>query len=78
MSIQHILLYRDCLNEIGYLKLAELQEEEQDKICTKDDSHFKTIDNDKQEFVSVNDSDIIPEICNEFILAYCKARKKIL
>lgn len=50
-------LYRNCLNDIGWDKLA----------------NYKRMDTGKDvlpEYTSVKDGDSIPEICNEFLVRY--------
>lgn len=74
----HVLLYHDCLNEIGYKKLEVLTREENEPdeyiLKTAKDVNGRA----KGDFCATQDSEIIPEICNEFILSYCKQRKTYL
>lgn len=75
LSTEHVILYRDCLNEIGFRKLETLLADEgaaADKyiVRTKPDTCGPVCD-----FSAMQDSEFIPEISNEFILSYCHERK---
>ena len=59
------------MNEIGYAKLSEIQKAEGGDFKRKSAKVEQS-----KEFCSVEDSEILPEVCNEFILRYCPARGK--
>lgn len=84
-SIQHVLIYRDCLNQYGPLKLFNAQDKpdsgfnaagQTGKVPIKKEIAIQQRERHGSEFCSVADSEVIPDVCNEFILCYLQARKK--
>ena len=76
-----IILYRDCLNQYGWEKLAEsevrecrLQPDEsniQKRLILHKDMMLK------HEYATVNNAEVVPEICNEFITIYLESHKNL-
>lgn len=54
-----VTLYRSCINECGWDKLAGY------KRLTEDDEEFPL-----PQYSTVKSSDVIPDFCNEFIMNY--------
>ena len=72
--IKFILLYRDCLNEYGWQKKAEAECREakqtlEEKNITARLTTYKDIQNE-HEFCTVNNAEVAPEICNEFVTTF--------
>ena len=73
------LLYRDCMNQYGWQKLAEAECRE--LKMPLDDKHIskrvmlKQELIEKIEFCSINNAEVVPEVCNEFVTMYMEARK---
>lgn len=76
LAVMHIIMYHDCLNEIGPSKLKKILNEEVNSNGNALIRSALELNERKREFCSVVDSEIIPEICNEFILSYIYERKK--
>ena len=63
-----VILFRECLNEIGWRKLQENEQESYPDIEEKE----------KQEFCLVNSAEHAPEISNEFVTIYMEKKKGLI
>ena len=77
--LKFIFLYRECLNEYGWQKKAEAECREarqtlEDKNIQNRMFTFKDLIN-KNEFCQINNGEIMPEICNEFITIFLEQKK---
>ncbi|CDW77355.1 UNKNOWN [Stylonychia lemnae] len=77
--LRFIMLYRECLNENGWQKLAESQCREakqtlEERNITARMATFKDVMY-IHEFCSINNSEVAPEICNEFVTTFLEMRK---
>ena len=68
------LLYRECLNSYGWTKLAESECRETkqalDEKGISDRLAVHKPEMDLYEFCEINNAEVAPEICNEFITIY--------
>ena len=79
--LRYILLYRDCLNEYGWQKLAESHcreakqsLEERNINARMSEAHFREMMN-AYEFCAIQNAEVAPEICNDFVTVYLDARR---
>jgi hypothetical protein len=63
-----VILFRECLNEIGWRKLQENEADQYPDIEEKE----------KQEFCLVNSAEHGPEISNEFVTIYMEKKKGLI
>lgn len=78
--VHFALLYRDCMNTYGYQKLAEAQCREA-KIPLDDANINARIEANKvvsenHEFTEINNAELGPEICNEFVTVFTAQLKE--
>mmetsp|Transcript_2716 Transcript_2716/g.4616 ORF Transcript_2716/g.4616 Transcript_2716/m.4616 type:complete len:147 (-) Transcript_2716:30-470(-) len=79
--LRFVFLYRDCFNQFGWLKKAESDCREQrvtleeKNVQQKVDSYKDMIN--KYEFCVINNGELLPEICNEFVTIYLNDKKEI-
>ncbi len=74
MMIRFILLYRECLNDYGWQKKAEAECREakqtlEEKNITARLATYREIMS-THEFCGINNAEVAPEICNEFVTTY--------
>lgn len=76
--LSFVLLYRDCLNKYGWQKLAE-SECRETRVPLEDQNiqarllhHRETME--FNEFCAVNNAEVVPEICNEFVTIYMESK----
>jgi hypothetical protein len=67
--LMYVILFRECLNEIGWQKKIE---SENIKIEEDDDLRKKM---ETQQFCLVNNAEHAPEICNEFVTVYMEHKR---
>lgn len=68
--LQYVILFRECLNEIGWQKRYESEQAENTSPAKTPDS----IPKDK-EFCLENNAEHAPEICNEFVTVFMENKK---
>ena len=67
--LMYTILFRECLNEIGWEKKIEsegIKLEEEPDLKQKRDT---------QQFCLVNNAEHAPEICNEFVTVYMEHKR---
>eukprot|EP00347_Sterkiella_histriomuscorum_P007733 403347763 len=77
--VKYILLYRECMNEYGWQKLAESQCREA-KQTTEErniNARLATFGDiiSNHEYCSINNAEVAPEICNEFVTIFLESKK---
>ena len=71
--LPYVILFRECLDEIGWSKK---QESEQQNGSPDQPGAARETDGDKKEdFCLENNAEHAPEICNEFVTVYLETRK---
>ncbi len=81
MMIRFILLYRECLNEYGWQKKAEAECREakqtlEEKNITARLATYRDIMS-THEFCGINNAEVAPEICNEFVTTFLEKQKDV-
>jgi hypothetical protein len=76
-----VLLYRDCFNQFGWLKKAEADCREA-RVTLEEKNVQARVDSYKDfintyEFCIINNGELLPEICNEFVTIYLNDKKDI-
>lgn len=76
-----VLLYRDCFNQFGWLKKAEADCREA-RVTLEEKNVQARVDSYKDfintyEFCIINNGELLPEICNEFVTIYLNDKKEI-
>jgi lipopolysaccharide biosynthesis regulator YciM len=79
--VRFVLLYRDCFNQFGWLKKAEADCREA-RITLEEKNVQARVDSYKEminvyEFSCINNGELLPEICNEFVTIYLNDKKEI-
>lgn len=79
--IRFVLLYRDCFNQFGWLKKAEADCREA-RVTLEEKNVQARVDSYKDfintyEFCIINNGELLPEICNEFVTIYLNDKKDI-
>lgn len=74
ICIQYVILFRECLNEIGWQKKQESEQTEGDGAG---DEAKPPEDEEKGEFCLENNAEHAPEICNEFVTVFMESKKQI-
>lgn len=74
MMVRFVLLYRDCLNDYGWQKKAEAECREakqtlEEKNITARLATYRDAMS-MHEFCAVNNAEVGPEICNEFVTTF--------
>ena len=76
-----VMLYRECLSEYGWQKLAEAElrrasvQLDAHNILRQLASHKHIFD--RIEFGAINNAEIIPEVSNEFVSVFMESRKNL-
>ena len=79
-ALQHVMLYREFLNEHGPGRLLPTSDVMAIITDKSDGTKKKTkvvtgrtqMVTERTEFCDINSSDLIPELCNEFVVIYCE------
>ncbi len=69
--VQYVILFRECLNEIGWQKKLESEQadgEGEEEKPTPDEG-------ERGEFCIENNAEHAPEICNEFVTVFMENKK---
>ncbi len=66
-ALPFVILFRECLNEYGWSKKFDLEKEIENNPGLN-----KEIEN--KQFCIVNNAELAPEICNEFVTVYMKCK----
>jgi len=79
--VRFVLLFRDCFNQFGWLKKAEADCREQ-RVTLEEKNVQARVDSYKDmintyEFSAINNAELLPEICNEFVTIYLNDKKDI-
>ena len=79
--VRYILLYRDCCNQFGWIKKAEAECRElrmtlEEKNVQEKVAQFRDLIN-HSEFCQLNNGELLPEICNEFVTIYLNDKKEV-
>ena len=67
--LMYVILFRECLNEIGWQKKIESE-----GIKTEEDEELKK-KMETQQFCLTNNAEHAPEICNEFVTVYMEHKR---
>jgi hypothetical protein len=77
--LHYIIMYRDCLNQYGWQKVAEadLRETKQplDEANIQQRMLLRKDMQNMFEYCTCNNAECIPEICNEFVTMYMPSRR---
>lgn len=65
----YVILFRECLNEIGWQKKIESEQ-----IKPEEDSSFKQ-NMETNQFCIINNAEHAPEICNEFVTVFMENKR---
>ena len=72
-ALQHVMLYREFLNEHGPSRLPPNGDLLAMKTAKRGRTKKKTVVIKKRtDFCGSSSSDIVPELCNEFVVLYCE------
>jgi len=71
-ALVHVLLYHACLNDHGFEKLAALHRNSPSRPAAPDSEGASW-----EKFCESQGAEVIPEICNEFVVQFCKERKHL-
>jgi hypothetical protein len=78
-TLSFTILYRDCLNKYGWQKLAEAECRETKVPLVDANIQARLLHHrdsmEYYEYCYINNAEVIPEICNEFVTIYMEARK---
>ena len=77
--LKFLLLYRDCLNEYGWQKRAEAECREakqtlEEKNITARIATYRDLMS-THEFCAINNAEVAPEICNEYVTTFLDKTK---
>lgn len=66
-ALPFVILFRECLNEYGWSKKYDFEKE-----FENDSGIQKEIES--KQFCIVNNAELAPEICNEFVTVYMECK----
>ena len=65
--VKFTILYRECLNEYGWLKMMEAKEGVEEE---KNEGATKKVEVLRKEYCTINNCEFVPELANELVLVF--------